>query len=327
MTIAKLRDFNNLDEIGRACGVAPEFIEGYASSSNQSGYYKIIKIPKRGKKRQGEYRVVFKAYQHDLTAFHRHISMFVSNSTNYGKHVQGFLKKRSTQSNARQHLGAPILLHADIKGFFDAISTAQIQKALVQEGIQPTLASTLASACTIDGLLRQGTRCSPALANLVCHDMDQAFLKLAKSHNCVYTRYADNLTFSGENVASDDSVRYILECHGFQLRDSKCYRQYSGQSQYVTGLTVSDSIRPRLPRRLKHRLRMTMHYIEKYGLTDHWKHIDAKDHIREEVWLEGMLSFANSVEPALAVPWRKILSVAMANRSSNDSDDNLFDDF
>lgn len=316
MTKAKLRDLKNLDDVGRACGVEPDFIKAYACSTNQKSYYNALKIPKRGRRRRGEYRIVFEAREQRLAGFHRSMSMIVSNSSTFGDHVQGFLKKRSTRTNAEQHLDTAILLHADIKGFFDAISTEHIREALVAEGTDVALAAVLARACTIDGLLRQGTRCSPTLANLVCHDMDQAFLKLAKSLDCVYTRYADDLHFSGNEVATDESVRDIIERYGFKLRDGRCYRQYRGRRQYVTGLTVSDSTRPRLPKRLKHQLRTAMHYIDKYGLNDHWNHIGAEDYFREEAWLDGMLRFASSIEPMLVVPWRKMFDAALTKRAS-----------
>jgi hypothetical protein len=314
MTTAKLKDLGVLEDVARACGVESDFIEAYSNSQNQKSFFNALRLPKRGRRRKGMYRVVFAAREHRLAAFHRSISMIVSNSSTFGEHVQGFLKNRSTRTNAEKHLEAKVLLHADIKGFFDAITTAQVKVALVAEGTPPSLANILAKSCTIDGLLRQGTRCSPILANLVCVDMDRSFLRLANAHNCVYTRYADDLTFSGDEVPSDDSVREILESRGFKLRDDQCYRQYRGRSQYVTGLTVADSSHPRLPKRLKRHLRLTMHYIKIYGLADHWERIGVNNPIREEAWLQGMLRYAHSIEPQLVTQWQQIFDKALHDR-------------
>lgn len=242
--------------------------------------------------------------------------MIVTNSTDFGEHVQGFMKKRSTRTNAEKHLASKVLLHADIRGFFDAITTEQIRKAFVTEGADVSMANVLARACTIDGLLRQGTRCSPIIANLICIDMDQSFLRLARSHNCVYTRYADDLTFSGDEVPSDESIKIILESHDFQLRDDQCYRQYRGRSQYVTGLTITDPNQPRLPKKLKRRLRLIMYFIEKHGLDDHWRQVGVNDSIQKEAWLWGMLRYAGSVEPRMANQWRQIFDKAKSNRES-----------
>ncbi|WP_081064410.1 reverse transcriptase family protein [Burkholderia stagnalis] len=325
MTTAKLRDLKSIDDVARACGVEADFIAEYAQSEYQSHFYNFLKLPKRGKRRKGEFRVVFAAKEERLRALHRSISMVVTNSAKFGNHVQGFMKKRSTRTNAEQHLGAKVLLHADIKGFFDSITTKHVRDAFISDGTDVSVAELLASACTIDGLLRQGTRCSPTIANLVCHDMDQAFLRLARAHDCVYTRYADDITFSGESVPSDDAVQQILESRGFELRDGKCYRQYRGRSQFVTGLTIADKSAPRLPKALKRRLRMIMHYIEKFGIADHFKHAGVFDPYREEAWLRGILIYARSIEPELVEKWQEILDRSIYDRS--DYDEPIDDDY
>jgi hypothetical protein len=314
MTTAILINLKSLDDVARACGIERDFIEAYSNSQDQKSFYNVLKIRKRGRRRKGEFRIVFEAREGRLASFHRAMSMIVTNSTVFGDHVQGFLKKRSTRTNAEKHLAANVLLHADIKGFFDAITTEQVRNALVAEGTSVPMADVLSKACTIDGLLRQGTRCSPTIANLVCFDMDQALLRVSRSHNCAYTRYADDLTFSGDEVPSDDSVKEILESCGFKLRDDQCYRQYKGRSQYVTGLTVADPNRPRLPKRLKHRLRLVMYYIEKHGLTDHWNKVGVDESLREEAWLSGMLRYAGSIEPHLVSQWQQIFDGARSNR-------------
>jgi len=313
MTTTKLKDLKSLDDVARACGIEPDFIEAYSNSKNQKSFYNVLKLPKHGRRRKGEYRVVFEARENRLASFHHSISMIVTNSSVFGEHVQGFLKKRSTRTNAEKHLAAKVLLHADIKGFFDAITTEQVRSAFVAEGAAVRIADVLAKACTIDGLLRQGTRCSPTIANLICFDMDQSLLRLAHSHNCVYTRYADDLTFSGDHVPPDDSVREILESKGFKLRDDQCHRQYRGRSQYVTGLTITDPNRPRLPKRLKRRLRLEMHYINKYGLADHFKKAGVADPIRKESWLWGILKFARPIEPELVSQWQLVFDEARFN--------------
>lgn len=318
MTTATLKDLKSLDDVARACGIERDFIEAYSNSQNQKSFFTALKLRKRGRRRKGEFRIVFEAREGRLASFHRAMSMIVTNSAAFGDHVQGFLKKRSTRTNAEKHLAANVLLHADIKGFFDAITTEQVMDALVAEGTAVPMADMLSKACTIDGLLRQGTRCSPAIANLVCFGMDQLFLRLARSHNCVYTRYADDLTFSGDQVPSDDSVKEILGSCGFKLRDDQCYRQYKGRSQYVTGLTVADPNLPRLPKRLKHRLRLVMYYIEKHGLADHWKRIGVDDAIQQEAWLSGMLRYAGSIEPQLVSQWQHTFDEALSNRDPHE---------
>jgi AcrR family transcriptional regulator len=321
MTKAKLRDLKSLDDIARACGVEPDFVSAYADSEDQRAHFNAWRLPKRGRRRAGEFRVVFEARETRLKALHRSMAMIVVNSTDFGDHVQGFVKKRSTRTNAEQHLGARAVLHADIKGFFDAITTQHVRNAFISEGTPVAIADLLARVCTIDGLLRQGTRCSPAVANLVCHDMDQAFLRLARANACVYTRYADDITFSGDTVPTDDSMREVLESRGFSLRDGRCFRQFRGRCQFVTGLTVVDETAPRLPRRLKRRLRLTMHYIERFGIADHFKHTGEPNPFAEEAWLGGILMYARSIEPGSVAKWQAVLDMALSNREPYGQDE------
>lgn len=314
MTTAKLRDLKNIDDVARACGVEPDFIREYVESTEQSSYFEALKLGKKGKRRRGEYRVVFAARDEWLRQLHRGLAMVVTNSATFGEHVQGFVKKRSTRSNAEKHLGAKTLLHADIKGFFDAIKTQHVQNAFIEHGASLSMAETLAKACTINGLLRQGTRCSPTVANLVCFAMDEAFLRLATSTGSTYSRYADDIVFSGVSVPRDESVRAILKNSGFELRDGQCFHQHQGRVQYVTGLSVADPSKPRLPRRLKNQLRLVMYYIEKYGLDDHFEMSSQSDGKSHVVWLYGLLSYAQSIEPQLVNKWQQVFNAALAKR-------------
>ena len=289
MTTSRLRELKTIDDVARACGVEADFVQEYVESENQQSYYDALKLSKKGKRRRGEFRVVFAAREERLRQLHRGLSMIVANSATFGRHVQGFVKKRSTKTNAEQHLGAKVLLHADIKSFFDAISTGKVQISFVEHGVLGPMAEVLAKACTIDGLLRQGTRCSPAVANLVCFDMDQAFIRLAEASNSTYTRYADDISFSGDSVPSDDSVRAVLRNCGFELRDGQCFQQRRGRVQYVTGLSVADSDAPRLPKRLKRQLRLVMYFIEKYGIDDHFDRSSQERTEPHVAWLDGIL--------------------------------------
>lgn len=308
MTIARLRDLKTLEEVAMACGTEGARIQTYADAAIQAAFYQLLRIPKRGPKRNGTHRVVNKALNTALSNFHRSMAMIVVNSAPFGEHVQGFVKKRSTRTNAVHHLGARVLLHADIVDFFDAISTAQVQEAFVTAGTPAALASTLARACTIDGYLRQGTRCAPAIANLVCQNLDADFLSLASNSGATYTRYADNLTFSGDQVPDSASVEHILNTYGFALRDGRCYVQHRGRSQYVTGLTIADTTRPRLPRRLKRQLRLVFHFIEKLGVVHHTKANSVPAAMQMLRNLQGMLSYVNSIEPDLARKGRDALA-------------------
>ena len=311
MPIAKLVDLLSLDDVAVACGTDLDLLKAYAKAAEQHVFYKVISIRKRGNHRS-PFRIVYAAREDWLSQFHRQVAMIIANSHNFGEHVQGFIKKRSIVTNASQHLGAARLLHADIEGFFDAIHEQQVELAFVSLGCSASVAKFLAQCCTIDGVLRQGTRCSPAIANLVCRGLDDDLLRLASARGAVYTRYADDMTFSGDSVPGPDSIKVVIEGYGFKLRGGDCITQRRGRRQYVTGLSVADKTAPRLPKRMKRQLRQILHYVDKYGF-DKIAGARLASGRDNQLFLHGYLRYAFSVEPERATQWAHIYESAIAS--------------
>lgn len=307
MTTRRLKDIHSVQELAQAIGVSDSKIYEYAVSGSQEGFYEKLEIPKRGRNRRGEVREVYKASHKWIAQLHRSVSMLVTNSASFEKHVQGFLKGRSTLTNAELHLRKSIILHADIRNFFNVITESQVAKAFLTIGANSEISELLARVCTIDGFLRQGTRCSPIISNLVCKNLDQAMLDLASTHDCVYSRYADNMTISGEQIPDIWVVAQIVKDNGFELRDTGCYTQRRGARQFVTGLSVVDREKPRLPKQLKRKLRLVVYYASKYG-REHFDRSRRVDTIAPS-WaqMEGMIAYAHSIEPDFANKLWKIL--------------------
>jgi RNA-directed DNA polymerase len=295
MTTAKLSEIRDLEFLARIAGMEPDRIRAYADSADQKSYYQEIHIPKKAKRHgPDQHRVVFSARPAWLSDLHRTVAMLISNSVEFGEHVHGFVSGRSIRTNAQVHLAAPVLLHADIKNFFDEINVGQVERSLLSLGAASIVAKLIARACTIDGRLRQGTRCSPMLANLVCTHLDSDFLQLANAARARYTRYADDVTFSGERVPEAEAVVSILSNHGFILKPGSCFVQYKGRSQFVTGLNIADNERPRLQKRLKRRLRLNAYYASRHSLQQHYENSNAPTW---KPWqLRGMWWFAAGIE-------------------------------
>ncbi|WP_312916156.1 reverse transcriptase family protein [Stutzerimonas kunmingensis] len=308
MTASCLKDIRSAEELAQAVGVRLSKISEYATSSAQETYYEKLEIPKRGRNRRGEVREVYKARHNWLAQLHRSVAMLVANSASFGAHVQGFIKKRSALTNAELHLRKKLILHADIKDFFNDITEQQVKTAFFILGAEPDVAELLARVCTIDGTLRQGTRCSPIISNLVCKSLDQAMLDLAKAHGGVYSRYADNMTISGEQVPDINIVAQIVNDHGFRLRLSGCYTQRRGARQFVTGLSVVDIEKPRLPKQLKRKLRLAVYYAAKYG-EEHFNRSKGVSSVAPSIaQMRGMIAYAHSIEPDFATKLWKVLN-------------------
>ena len=142
--------------------------------------------------------------------------------------------------------------------------------------------------------------------------MDAKLLALCSAHQISYTRYADDLSFSGESIECVEDIKAIIAQYGFIINDKKTRIYRKGGPQYVTGLTVVDDTYPRIPRRMKRELRSDIYYIVKYGLGSHIKykyHLDMHTLDRyymgdlclnEARKIVGWIHFINSVEPMVA---------------------------
>jgi retron-type reverse transcriptase len=301
MSTVSFADIETEGELADAFGCSPEDLSNIIQAGDQLGSYDRILIPKRGRKRKGQFRVVYKPTLQVLRLLQKNIATALASSTKFDDCVQGFTAKRSIVTNARAHLGATILMHADLKDFFESIKLASIHEAFESLGCNPTVAAALAKICSLNGFLPQGSSASPIIANMVCRSLDNDLLALAIGSRSVYTRYADDVTFSGETAPNEAALKRLIGKHGFELRDGMCRIQRKGKTQYVTGLSVADISSPRVARRTKHRLRLELHCIRKYGLEDHLAHNGRPE---PEHWainrIEGWIRFLHSVEPARA---------------------------
>lgn len=296
MPSPKLSELRTVTGVAKVLGCTAGDLDAIASTTDQRQFYTRLRIPKKSRKSRGHFRTVYQADQR-LALIQKNVATWIAKHVEFPEYVQGFVQKRSIVTNARIHLGQHTLLHADIKDFFDSITVDQVDEALRALGCTPPVANTLARVCTLNGQLPQGSSASPILANLVCRYLDTDLNTLAAANHCKYSRYADDITISGDQVPAGGEVETVLKRHGFLTRNDKCRIQRRGRSQYVTGLTVVDKTSPRVPRLMKRRLRLELHYAERYGVESHLEHIGSEDTPERAVSrLEGWMRFIYSVE-------------------------------
>jgi RNA-directed DNA polymerase len=242
----------------------------------------------------------------------KQIASAIADSVVFDDCVQGFVKGRSIATNAKAHIGADVVLRADIRDFFESISIAPIQSAFESLGAASEAAALLAEIVSLEGILVQGASSSPAVANLVVVDMDRDLRKLANEFGSKYTRYSDDLTFSGSRCPGRSDLEAVLERHGFVMAKEKCRYQYRGKSQFVTGLSVADSLQPRVPKRTKRWLRAAVHAAGRYGIDELVKHIEIDWHQNAEIArIDGTIAYMYSVEPKVAAALDRIWQPAL----------------
>ncbi|PCC72657.1 Reverse transcriptase (RNA-dependent DNA polymerase) [Nannocystis exedens] len=203
--------------------------------------------------------------------------------------AHGFVAGRSIVSNAKPHVGADVVVNFDLKDFFPTVTFPRVKGAIRRLGYSESLATALALVCTepdleevaLDGVtwfvargprhLPQGSPCSPAITNLLCRRLDRRLGGLAQALGFVYTRYADDLTFSGRGEAAESKrvgkllrgVADIVAHEGFVVHPEKTRVMRRGRRQEVTGIVVND--RPSVPRDELRKFRATLFQIEKDG--------------------------------------------------------------
>jgi RNA-directed DNA polymerase len=158
-------------------------------------------------------------------------------------HSFGFERGSKLRRHAEQHAGARAVLTLDIENFFPSISVAQVTQVYRIAGYQSPAASILARLCTCRGALPQGAPTSPRLANLVCFRMDRRLSRYAEREGLVYSRYADDMSFSAATaldlVRSRPFISHIIRDSGFRLNSGKSRLVGPQGRKTVTGLVLA----------------------------------------------------------------------------------------
>ena len=88
----------------------------------------------------------------------------------------------------------------DLADFFPSIAKPRVIKTFRRFGYPKNISFYLASICCVNNSLPQGASTSPILSNIIAKRFDKRLFALAKKYNLKYTRYADDLTFSGIHI-------------------------------------------------------------------------------------------------------------------------------
>src|ERR1035441_6477788 len=132
-----------------------------------------------------------------LKTIQRYILRSILETQVLPQHVTGFVDGRGIVTNGQVHRAAPYLLNVDIQDFFGSIVEQTVRALFADLGFSAHVAKSLAGLCTYQDSLPQGAPTSPYLANLAFAKADQHILDLCAELGLTYSRYADDLTFSG----------------------------------------------------------------------------------------------------------------------------------
>jgi RNA-directed DNA polymerase len=213
--------------------------------------------------------------------------------------ARGFRPGGSVRSYAAPHAGSPIVVRLDLEAFFASVTVSRVYGIWRSAGYPEPVAHCLAGLVTSvlprsawravpqpadDGLLDahwrlgrrlavphlpQGAPTSPAMANLTAFGLDVRLTALARSWGGRYTRYADDLAFSGGRGWGTgtsrllDAVEEIVRDEGFRLNPRKTGVMPRAGRQTLGGLVVNE--RPRVARDEVDLLRAILHNCRRHG--------------------------------------------------------------
>ena len=226
--------------------------------------------------------------------------------------ANGFVVQRSVVTNARPHVGAAVLVNADLKDFFPSITFYRVEGLFRSFGYSPAVATIFALLCTecprremkLNGKhfyvatgergLPQGACTSPAISNLVSRHLDVRYSGMAKKLDWNYTRYADDISFSSRQADAAVGyllarIRHIADDEGFVVNESKTRVLRRNSRQTVTGVVVNDQLG--VDRRTVRKLRAILHNAKKTGLEA--QNREGIPNFRD--WLLGMIAWVEMV--------------------------------
>ncbi|GJJ80763.1 RNA-directed DNA polymerase [Pasteurella canis] len=234
---------------------------------------------------------------------------------------------------ASQHCNARWLFQYDLKDFFYFINEKNIYTLFKDSGYRSLLAFELARLCTTThlpnhllhyikqdshffnnynfyndiksriGVLPQGAPTSPMLSNLVAYKLDELLTKLSEEYGLVYTRYADDITFSSIDDYSVQHSRFrlhreivkIIRQNGFCENTKKTRISGPGARKLVLGLLV-DGCEPRLSKEMYKRIERLLYASNKYGIIEVAKNEKFDTPYGLYNHLAGLVSFVNDVD-------------------------------
>jgi retron-type reverse transcriptase len=190
----------------------------------------------------------------------------------------GFIAGIGVKDGVKRHFGNRVLLCADISNFFGSIRTNEVYRLmhhllrtlLDREWIDLGSLSfgeareILVTLTTYKGHLPQGTPTSPALANLFSINMDHRLQELADLHGLIYTRYADDITFSCENKTYNigqliPQISDIVREFKLTLNKDKTRVMRPHKRMTITGVVVNDKLG--IPKYKRRNFRAKLHNL------------------------------------------------------------------
>jgi len=249
---------SNARSLASALGYTPEALAALIDRSGRDGAYVTFPIRVRGRR-----RTVHAVKDEVLRTALKRAAYLMAPAVGFlHPSCVAYVPGRGARDAAHPHVGAAWVQKMDIKSFFESTTVDHVRGAFEDFGAGLEASRWLSDLVTLDGRLPAGSPASPMVSNLVLANLDYEIDAWANGSGLRYTRYADDLIFSGpEEFDATQFVSGRLSAIGYKLNVDKTIRRKMGQRLTVAGLTIQADF-PRVPKRLKHRLRYEVHRLD-----------------------------------------------------------------
>jgi RNA-directed DNA polymerase len=214
---------------------------------------------------------------------------------------------RGVVDNAKRHLGQDHLVALDVSDCFPSTTVRQVRDAFERAGTIPAAAGALTRLATFGGFLPQGPPTSPVVLNLVFMPIDEALIGLALTYGATYTRYMDDLTFSGPEVLTDllPKATAILKRFGYKVNASKTRSWGPADPHTITKIVLGTTLNPE-PEFLA-------------DLVTILRKCEAGDTSVSLPEIRGKIDWIRQLNPSLAKPLLRRFAVLGKHRGNNDT--------
>ncbi|QDT55680.1 Reverse transcriptase (RNA-dependent DNA polymerase) [Caulifigura coniformis] len=307
--------------LGRLAWLSGRFFENHKPQSERSAHYNFRWL----KKRSGGHRLI-ESPKKQLKAVQEKILREILDKADAHPRAFGFIAGRSAILNAREHVAPYVLLKFDLENFYPSVRYSRVVAIYRTLGFSRAAAIWLARLTTsavpssmsfpggdpyglnpyLSRHLPQGAPTSPALANMSAYGLDVRLTGLARSFGVTYTRYADDLTFSGDQKfagALRDFIpltETIIRKERFFLNVSKRRIIRRSGRQTVTGVVVNQH--PNLARAEFDRLKAILFNCVRLGPSTQ----NRTNHPQFAAHLQGRIAHAASINPSRAARLRAL---------------------
>lgn len=285
----------------------------------------------RIRKRSGGFRYVNVPNQY-LMRTQKWIDKFILSKVLTSPYSYAFNKGQSIVECAQQHLGCTWLIKIDLRHFFESLSEIQVYHIFINMGYGNLISFEMARLCTkvslpyakkysksnwrshysskikdyeneLIGHLPQGAPTSPKLANAIVRDLDMEIAEIAEKHGLIFTRYADDITFSTasnnfnrkEAMKIINTIYSILPKYGLRPNPQKVSIIPPGGRKIVLGLLV-DCSHVKLPKSFRSKLECHLYFAGK-DPNGHAQKRGFNSVLGMKAYLYGLLSYAKQIDP------------------------------